>query len=140
MTPIQIELVQSSFARVAPISTAAAKLFYDRLFDLDPKLRRLFKGEVEEQGRKLMQVLGFAVGALNDTGALLPAVRALGVRHARYGVEDSHYDTVGDALLWTLEKGLGDGFTPAVREAWLDTYAFLATVMKESAANSVAST
>lgn len=136
MNPDQIALVQSSFAKVAPISQTAAKLFYDRLFELDPSVRPLFKGDIEEQGRKLMQVIGFAVGSLKDTAALLPVVRALGERHSGYGVKDQHYDTVGTALLWTLEKGLGDAFTPPVREAWTETYTVLATVMKESAGNS----
>jgi hemoglobin-like flavoprotein len=137
MTPLQITLVQSTFAKVAPISKTAAKLFYDRLFELDPSLRRLFKGDIEEQGRKLMQVLGFAVGSLNDTAALLPAVSALGERHSRYGVLDQHYDTVGAALLWTLEKGLGDAFTPPVKAAWTQTYSTLAQVMKEASAKCV---
>ena len=135
MNTEQIALVQSSFAQVTPISAAAAKLFYDRLFELDPSVRPLFKGDIEEQGRKLMQVIGFAVGSLKNTDALLPTVRALGERHGGYGVKDEHYDTVGTALLWTLEKGLGDAFTPPVREAWTETYTVLATVMKESAAN-----
>jgi hemoglobin-like flavoprotein len=134
MNSQQIELVQNSFAMVAPISQTAAKLFYGRLFELDPSVRPLFKGDMEEQGRKLMQVIGFAVGSLKNTDALVPAVQALGARHSGYGVKDEHYDTVGAALLWTLEQGLGDAFTPPVREAWTETYTVLATVMKESAA------
>jgi hemoglobin-like flavoprotein len=92
----------------------------------------LFKGDIDEQGRKLMQVMAFAVNSLNDTGALLPAVCALGERHAGYGVKDQHYGTVGEALLWTLEQGLGSAFTPPVRDAWTETYALLASVMKDS--------
>jgi nitric oxide dioxygenase len=132
MNAEQIALVQSSFAKVAPISQSAASLFYGRLFELAPEVRPLFKGNIEEQGRKLMQVIAFAVNALNDTDALLPAVRALGGRHGAYGVKDAHYDIVGEALIWTLEQGLGDAFTPPVRDAWTETYTLLATVMKDS--------
>ena len=134
MSPEQIELVQTSYAQVAPISATAAGMFYERLFELDPSLRPLFKGDIEEQGRKLMQVIGFAVGSLRDTAALVPAVRSLGARHAGYGVRDEHYDTVGAALLWTLEKGLGDAFTAPVRDAWTQTYTTLASIMKSAAA------
>ena len=133
MTPQQVHLVQSSFAKVAPISEHAAALFYQTLFELDPALRPLFKGDIEEQGRKLMQVLGFAVGSLDDLPALLPAVQALGARHRGYGVRDAHYDTVAAALLSTLEKGLGTDFTPEVREAWTLTYGTLSSLMKEAA-------
>jgi hemoglobin-like flavoprotein len=132
MSPEQIALVQSSFAKVVPISQTAARLFYGRLFELAPEVKPLFKGDIEEQGRKLMQVIAFAVNALNDTDALLPAVRALGERHGDYGVKDAHYDIVGEALLWTLEQGLGDAFTPPVRAAWTETYTLLASVMKDS--------
>jgi nitric oxide dioxygenase len=132
MNAEQIALVQSSFAKVAPISQSAASLFYGRLFELAPEVRPLFKGNIEEQGRKLMQVIAFAVNALNDTDALLPAVRALGGRHGAYGVKDAHYDIVGEALIWSLEQGLGDAFTPPVRDAWTETYTLLASVMKDS--------
>lgn len=133
MTPLQIMLVQSSFAKVAVIADDAAKLFYDRLFELDPSVRPLFKGDITEQGRKLMQVISFAVNSLGATDVLLPAVQNLGAQHARYGVKDEHYDTVGAALLWTLERGLGRAFTPAVRDAWTETYTLLASVMKDAA-------
>ena len=133
MTPLEITLVQSSFAKVAPIADTAAKLFYDRLFELDPTVRPLFKGDIEEQGRKLMQVISFAVNSLSASDVLVPAVQKLGVQHVRYGVKDEHYDTVGSALLWTLERGLGAAFTPAVREAWTAAYTLLANVMKDAA-------
>jgi hemoglobin-like flavoprotein len=136
MTPDQIALVQSSFGKVTPNAQLAAKIFYDRLFELDPSVRPLFKGDIEEQGRKLMQVIAFAVASLGDANTLLPAVRTLGVKHRTYGVDDRHYDTVGAALLWTLEKGLGDAFTPPVKEAWTLTYSTLAGVMKQSSAQS----
>lgn len=134
MTNTQKQLVQGTFGQVAPIADTAAKLFYDRLFDLDPSLRPLFKSDMDEQGRKLMQMIGAAVNGLDDMEALLPTVQDLGRRHANYGVLDSHYETVGEALLWTLGQGLGEKFTPEVEEAWAETYSVLATVMKEAAA------
>lgn len=133
MNTAQIALVQSSFAKVALISVAAAAMFYQRLFELDPGLKLLFKGDIEEQGRKLMQVIGFAVKSLDAPGTLLPAVQDLGRKHKGYGVKDRDYDTVASALLWTLEKGLGDGFTPAVKAAWTETYVLLADTMKKAA-------
>lgn len=132
MNSRQIELVQSSFAKVAPIADTAADLFYTRLFELDPSLSRLFRGERAEQGRKLMQMIGAAVRGLNDLDKLIPVVRQLGVRHLGYGVEDSHYETVGAALLWTLEKGLGADFNSEVRQAWTEVYTVLAQTMKEA--------
>ena len=134
MTTTQKQLVQGTFSQVAPIADTAARLFYDRLFELDPSLRPLFRGDMEEQGRKLMQMIGAAVSGLDDLDALVPVVQDLGRRHAGYGVLDSHYDTVGEALLWTLGQGLGDKFTPEVEAAWAQTYTVLADVMKQAAA------
>jgi nitric oxide dioxygenase len=134
MTPEQIQLVRSSFAKVAPIAEPAAAMFYDRLFTLDPSLRPLFKGDMAEQGRKLMTMIGAAVANLHQMGELTPTVRALAVRHVGYGVEDTYYQTVGTALLWTLEQGLGDGFTPAVRDAWTVCYGTLSAEMMAAAA------
>ncbi len=133
MTKMQKQLVQRTFSQVMPIADTAAKLFYDRLFELDPSLRSLFKSDMNEQGRKLMQMIGMAVNGLDNLDALLPAVRDLGRRHIGYGVRDAHYETVGKALLWTLGQGLGDKFTPEVEEAWGETYATLAEVMKRPA-------
>jgi hemoglobin-like flavoprotein len=130
----QIRLVQESFQKVEPIADAAATLFYGRLFDLDPKLESLFKGDMVEQGRKLMQMLGVAVKSLDRLEQVLPAVCALGARHAGYGVRERDYDTVGRALIWTLKKGLGDDFTPEVSAAWVEVYAALAGVMKSAQA------
>jgi hemoglobin-like flavoprotein len=118
MNAEQIRLVQESFEKVVPIADAAAALFYGRLFDLDPALESLFKGDMVEQGRKLMQMIGVAVKSLDRLEQVLPAVCALGARHAGYGVRARDYDTVGRALIWTLKKGLGDGFTPEVEAAW----------------------
>ena len=134
MTPEQITLVRDNFAKVAPIAPAAAAMFYDRLFALDPGLRSLFKGDMAEQGRKLMAMIGTAVANLDRLGDIVPAVQALGQRHAGYGVTPGHYDTVANALLWTLEQGLGPDFTPAAREAWTSCYVVLSGQMKAAAA------
>jgi len=130
MTNEQIKLVQDSFRQVAPIAETAAQLFYARLFELDPDLELLFKGNLTEQGRKLMQMLAVAVNSLDRMDQLLPVVRSLGARHVSYGVRDKDYDTVGQALLWTLRKGLGDGFTPEVEAAWTNVYVTLASAMQ----------
>ena len=133
MTPTDIILVKDSFRKIVPISDQAAALFYARLFELDPSLRPLFQGDLQEQGRKLMTMLATAISALERLDAIVPAIRQLGARHAVYGVREEHYATVGAALLWTLEKGLGPEFTPEVRSAWRATYTLLANTMKDAA-------
>ena len=133
MTPKQVELVQTTWEKVVPISDQAAALFYGRLFELDPALKPMFKTDIKEQGKKLMTMITTAVRGLKDLGRLVPAVQDLGRRHTGYGVKEEHYTTVGSALLWTLEKGLGDAFTPEVKEAWTTTYTVLATTMKDAA-------
>lgn len=130
-------LVQKTFEMVAPIADVAAGLFYGRLFEVDPSLKPLFRGDIKDQGKKLMATIKIAVQSLDRLEALVPVVQALGRRHLAYGVRDEHYDTVGGALLWTLEKGLGEAFTPEVKEAWTIVYGVLAKVMKD-AANEVA--
>jgi len=134
MTPEKIELVKSSWANVAPISEQAAELFYGKLFDLNPELKSMFKSDMKEQGRKLMAMLNTAVNSLDKLEMIVPAVQDMGRRHVAYGVKDEDYDTVGEALLWTLEQGLGDGFTAEVKEAWVDTYTLVSTTMKIAAA------
>lgn len=133
MTPRQLQLVQASWASVEPIAEGAAEIFYSKLFALDPSLRALFKGDMKEQGRKLMSMIGFAVKGLTRLEALLPGVQALGRRHAGYGVREKHYETVATALLWTLQQGLGGSFTTEVREAWATAYGLLASTMKDAA-------
>lgn len=137
MQPEQKLLVQESFAKITPISALAADLFYSRLFELDPSLKPLFKGDMKEQGRKLMGMIRVAVDGLDDLDKLVPAVQDMGRRHATYGVENSHYDTVGESLLWTLEQGLGGAFTPEVQEAWTVVYTLLSHTMKEAVANTI---
>ncbi|MBZ0287084.1 MAG: hemin receptor [Anaerolineae bacterium] len=126
MTDEQIELVQMTFKRVAPIADTAAALFYARLFELDPSLRPLFRSDMKEQGRKLMQMLSVAVNGLDRLDMIVPAVNDLGRRHVGYGVKAEHYATVGEALLWTLETALLDAFTAEVRDAWATVYGVLA--------------
>lgn len=130
-----IRLVQQTWKQVDPIREQAAALFYGRLFELDPSLRPLFKGDMAEQGRKLMNMLAAAAMGLDRLDSIVGEVQALGRRHVAYGVQDAHYDTVGAALLWTLEQGLGDAFTPQVKAAWAEAYTLLADTMKQAAAD-----
>ena len=134
MTPEQITLVKTSWEKVVPISEKAAELFYGKLFELDPSLKSLFTSDMTEQGKKLMKMINTAVNGLDRLDAIVPAVQDLGRRHVGYGVKDEHYDTVGAALLWTLETGLGDAFTPEVKESWVTVYTLLADTMKSAAA------
>jgi hemoglobin-like flavoprotein len=136
MTPENQALVRDSFAKVVPIAPQAAALFYDRLFVLDPSLKLLFKGDMIEQGRLLMAMIGTAVDNLDKLETIVPAVQDLGRRHATYGIQTAHYDTVASALLWTLGQGLGNAFTPPVEAAWTEAYTILATVMRDGAASS----
>jgi hemoglobin-like flavoprotein len=130
-----IRLVQQTWKQVDPIREQAAALFYGRLFELDPSLRPLFKGDMAEQGRKLMNMLATAAMGIDRLDSIVGEVQALGRRHVSYGVQDAHYDTVGAALLWTLEQGLGDAFTPQVKAAWAEAYTLLADTMKQAAAD-----
>lgn len=126
-------LVQGSWAKVTPISEDAAKLFYAKLFELDPEVKPLFKTDLKSQGEKLMKMLGMAVNGLNNLDRLVPIVQDLGKRHKNYGVLPKHYDTVAAALLDTLEKGLGDDFTPETKQAWVAVYTVLSTTMVAAA-------
>jgi hemoglobin-like flavoprotein len=134
MTPDDIALVQDSWKKVIPIQETAAKLFYGKLFELDPSLRPLFKTDLKDQGAKLMAMINMAVNGLTRLEALVPGVQELGRRHAGYGVKDEHYGTVATALVWTLEQGLGPAFTPSVKTAWVKTYTVLSDTMRQAAA------
>ena len=133
MTPSQIDNIRESFALVRPISDQAGTIFYDKLFELDPTLRGMFKTDIREQSKKLMQMLATVVGSLDKPDVLVPAVKRLGERHVDYQVRDSHYDTVGEALLWTLDTGLGEAFTEDVKASWIAAYTLLANTMKAAA-------
>ena len=138
MNPTDIDLIRTSWSGVEPIADTAAGLFYGRLFELDPAIERLFRRtDMAAQRKTLMQTLTVVVKSLDKLEQLVPAVQALGRRHAGYGVREAHYATVGEALLWTLEQGLGASFTPPVRAAWAEAYGILASVMIAAAATDV---
>ena len=129
MNPTQIDLVQKSFAKVVPISEAASALFYDRLFEIAPSVRSMFPADMTEQRKKLMMMLAAVVNGLGNLESILPAASALAKRHVGYGAKAEHYPVVGAALLWTLEKGLGEAFTPEVADAWTAAYGTLSGFM-----------
>ncbi len=129
MTPDQVQLVQQSFAKVAPISETAAVLFYDRLFEIAPGVRAMFPDDMTEQRKKLMMMLAAVVNGLANLESILPAASALAKRHIGYGAKPEHYPVVGSALLWTLEKGLGDAWTPEIADAWTAAYGTLSGFM-----------
>lgn len=133
LTSLQIKQVQQSFAQVEPIAEQAAEIFYATLFDYAPELRPLFKRGLKEQGRMLMSTLKLAVRGLDDLPALVPVLQQLADRHVGYGVQASDYTPVGNALLHTLKVGLGDAWTPELRQAWVEVYRSMAQVMKSHA-------
>lgn len=138
MTPEQVTMVQESFKKVVPIAGTAADLFYGRLFEIAPEVRPLFPEDLREQKKKLIGMLATAVTNLHQVDKIIPAVEDLGRRHSAYGVTAKQYEPVGAALLWTLEKGLGDEFTPPLKAAWTETYVTLAGVMQNAAAGASA--
>lgn len=133
LTAHQIRLIQSSFEKVEPIAEQAAAIFYDQLFEYDPELKLLFKGDMKAQGKKLMSTLKIAIKGLDDINQVVPVLQKLAAGHVNYGVRPSDYTTVGNALLQTLKKGLGDAFTPEVKAAWVALYRTVAQVMKSHA-------
>ncbi|HSC69443.1 MAG TPA: globin family protein [Cellvibrio sp.] len=128
-----VQLVQDSWKKVVAIGPQAAALFYQNLFEADPALKPLFKGDLQAQGKKLIEMITTAVNKLTELNLLVPVLQNLGARHAGYGVQDSHYDTVGAALLKTLGQGLGTDFTADVKAAWANVYGVMADVMKAAA-------
>jgi hemoglobin-like flavoprotein len=133
MTPEQVSLVQRSFSKVVPIADQAAVLFYDRLFEIAPQVKAMFPADMAEQRKKLMATLAVVVNGLSNLESILPAASALAQRHVAYGAKAEHYPVVGSALLWTLEKGLGEGWTADVANAWTAAYATLSGFMIEQA-------
>jgi len=131
ITQHQITLVQNSFAKVEPIAEQAAEIFYNKLFEYDPKLKPLFKSDIKAQGRKLMATLKVATAGLNDLDTLVPVLHQLAERHVKYGVKAADFTPVGNALLYALQQGLGDQFTNEVRQAWVDVFRLVATTMKD---------
>ena len=135
MTPEQISLVQESFRNIAPIKEAAGSLFYERLFTLNPALKKLFRRDMGDQSRELLNMIGQVVDGLNNPDEVLPVAQRLGARHSGYGVQPEHYDTVGEALLWTLALILGDEFDDKTRQAWTEAYGLLSAAMQETPSN-----
>jgi hemoglobin-like flavoprotein len=139
LTEDQKKLVRASIHRAERMAEVVGLNFYQRLFELDPKLRPLFQHNIQEQSKKLMATLKMVVDGLDYSQELVASIRSLGRRHVQYGVKEQHYDTVGEALLWALEKGLGGEFPPEARKAWLTVYNWLAATMKEAAAEAQSS-
>jgi hemoglobin-like flavoprotein len=137
MNPVQIGHVRRSFALIEPIAPQAAALFYDNLFTADPSLRKLFQGNMAQQGQRLMTMIATAVDLLEEADKLVPALRKLGARHVNYGVRDEHYATVGGALLKTLEQGLGEAYTDEVHAAWIALYRVVSETMMDAARGAV---
>jgi nitric oxide dioxygenase len=134
MTPEQTRLITTSWSSVASIADSAIEQFYNRLFVIDPSARALFRvTNMPEQRRKVIEALSLALQGLDDLAALTPTLEGLGRRHQRYGVTAAHYDSVGQALLWTLEQGLGNAWTPAMAAAWTELFGQLSSVMKRAA-------
>ncbi len=129
----QITLVQDTFDKIRPISEKAGELFYNRLFELAPSFKSLFKGDMKTQGRMLMKMIDYAVTDLDRLDTIAPTIQDLGKRHVGYGVKEEYYGTVGEALLWTLEQGLGSDFTPEAKDAWAEAYKLLSGVMISAA-------
>jgi nitric oxide dioxygenase len=137
MTLDQVKLVQQSFSKVVPIADQAAIIFYDRLFEVAPGVKALFPTDMTEQRKKLIAMLAAVVNGLSNIESILPAASALATRHVTYGAKAGHYPVVGGALLWTLEKGLGEAWTPDVAAAWTAAYGTLSTYMISQAYGSV---
>src|SRR5882724_9212664 len=135
----QKKLVRTSITRAERMAEVVGLNFYKRLFELDPKLRPLFQHNIQEQSKKLMTTLKMVVDGLEYSHELVASIRALGRRHVQYGVKEQHYDTVGEALLWALEKTLGSDFSPQTRSAWGTVYSWMAATMKEAASEAQAS-
>jgi hemoglobin-like flavoprotein len=137
MTPDQKLLVRHTWDTILPVSSQAADLFYSRLFEQYPEVKPYFKGDLQQQGQKLMTMINTAVMSVDNINLLVEPLEKMGARHAHYGVKEDDYDKVGDALLWTLEKALGPAFTPKVKQAWGAIYSTAANIMKQGAANSL---
>jgi nitric oxide dioxygenase len=134
MNEQQVALVQTTWEQVVPIADTAAGLFYDRLFEVAPAVRPMFADDLTEQKQKLMQMITTVVRSLDRLDRVVPAIQALGRRHAEYGAEPAHYDVVGATLLWTLEQGLGEAWTDEAARAWAAAYGVLADTMLAAAA------
>jgi hemoglobin-like flavoprotein len=139
MTPAQKDILEATWQQIVPIADQAATMFYNRLFEIDPALRPMFAGtDMAAQRRKLVEALSLVLGTLDDLEALVPVLEELGRRHVAYGVTEAHYGMVGEALLWTLEQGLADAWSPAAANAWALAYGFVAGTMQRGAVTGAA--
>jgi hemoglobin-like flavoprotein len=129
MTEQQILLVKNSWSYVVVQSEEAGQLFYQRLFEVAPAVRHLFKGDSKEQARKLMNMVTLIVTKLEKMDDIMNEIKLLAQRHAHYGAEPAHYLVVGECLLWTLEKGLGEKWNSETRQAWVTVYSTLSGAM-----------
>lgn len=134
MTPEHVRLVKESWAKILPSADQVGDLLYARLLETYPELDPIFKGDFTEQGRKLMAMIGHAVDGLDDFALMVPALISLGTRHRDYGVQEDDYPKLADALIWTLQQGLGDDFTPELVVAWVGVYRTLTDTMLAGAA------
>jgi hemoglobin-like flavoprotein len=135
MKPEQVKIILLTFSQVASNKDRVGQMFYERLFAIAPETRPMFKGDMAEQSQKLMDTLALAIGSLRDMPSLVATLESLALSHVDYGVRDEHYGTVGEALIWTLEKGLGEAFTRDAREAWTALYGEITQTMRRAAAN-----
>jgi len=133
MTPKQIDLVKKSWDLVLPLASTAGPLFYQKLFELDPALKHLFNKPIDQQVNKLFAALTFAIKGLDDITLIVATVEALGIKHLDYGIKDKDYETVGTALMWTLDKALGDSYTEELEAAYIAVYTALANIMNDAA-------
>jgi hemoglobin-like flavoprotein len=129
----EIERVRNSFDRLWPMSSRTADLFYERLFEIAPGVRPMFRPDMDEQKRKFISTLAVIVGTLDDTTRLVPLTVALARQHSDYGIQAKHYDVVGQALLWSLEQGLGQDWTPSLADSWSKAYGIVSGFMIEHA-------
>jgi hemoglobin-like flavoprotein len=127
-----IKLVQETFNKVAHVENFAAKILYNRLFELDPKLMPLFPQDMNEMEEKFIKTLGLIVLGLARIYEVTPFLEDLARRHKDYGVKYEDYDTLGDALIYTLQKVLGEEFTPEVKAAWVHAYTIIARIMRNA--------
>ena len=118
MTETQIKIVQNSWKLVAQDSEQAGKLFYARLFEISPGVRPMFPEDTSAQEKKLTTMLSYVINKLGNLNQIIEEVRSLARRHVKYGATPAHYPVVGEALIWTLEKGLYTHGNPEVAEPW----------------------
>ena len=129
ITPEQVRLVQASFTPLLPMAEAIGEMLYSRIFELAPEARDLFEDDIRPQVKRLMAAVKVAIDGLSRVDEVAPFLVRLGAQHARYDVRPEHFTVGGEALLWTLEQGLGDSFTAELRDAWAAAWDVVAGAM-----------